>query len=719
MNNDPRMTAYALNELSATEKKQFRDELLKQGMTEQEIQTEVNSIIQTADVIKEEYAKDQEISLPIEKKQALNQLEEESFFSKWKKTIYWGSGITAPIILSILIFKPFQPNRIQELVFEPRIDTLSQTSKPKDKEQSPSTSVADTSLQSNSYDLDAKSGKAVAISKTNRPARPSKKKIVSQGGGAHSSGELRRNKGFSTGKLSGGKRGRVSRAEGFALSDAVSSEVVERRYPSPGIIAPPQVPAEKSNREAYDKIDTNKYTQVSNQPLSTLSIDVDTASYTNMRRFLMQGQLPPKDSIRVEELINYFPYNYNMDFSQHPVAVKADVSNSPWNKDRKLVRVALESAKPKNLLEASKNLVFLIDVSGSMNSPKKLPLLKESMKLLARKLKKKDKISIVTYAGSAGIILNATPVSENLKVIRAIDQLGAGGSTNGAAGIKTAYQLAKQNFMKNGVNRIILATDGDFNVGTTSQSSLIDLVESKAKEDIFLTVVGLGMGNYQDSLLEKLSNRGNGNYSYIDSIGEANKLFNVDLEKNLTTVAKDVKIQVEFNPHKVQAYRLIGYENRKLAAQDFNDDKKDAGEMGAGHTVTALYEIVPVGVKMDKTPKIDKLKYSKTTEKLKSASDSNELLTVKVRYKQPTGAKSTKIQTVLKENKSEFKQMDDNFRFATAVATFGMKLRGDNIVDGMTYRDLEKMAKESKGQDSYNFREELVELINLARQVDK
>lgn len=483
------------------------------------------------------------------------------------------------------------------------------------------------------------------------------------------------------------------------------------------MIAPTLAPMrEEFNREGYDKINANPYTLVKNQPLSTFSADVDTASYANMRRFLLQGKMPQKDAIRIEELINYFSYDYKVNFKDHPVAIKVDQTQSIWNKRRKIVRIAMKSASPSKLVNAPKNLVFLMDVSGSMSSPKKLPLLKESMKLLLRKLKKTDTISLVVYAGAAGVVLEPTPVKETIKILRALDSLNSGGSTNGGAGIIAAYKMAKLGFVKNGVNRVILATDGDFNVGASSRSAMLDLIEEKAQQDIFLTVVGLGMGNYQDAVLEDISNRGNGNYAYIDSLQEANKLFNIDLEKNLTTVAKDVKIQVEFNPSLVKAYRLIGYENRMLKAQDFNDDKKDAGEMGAGHTVTALYEIVPKGGQFDEGVDIDKLKYATTS---KAIGNKDELLTVKVRYKAPTGSKSRKFEVPLHNKSIAFEKADQDFRFAATVASFGLKLRGDKLAADLTYRELESMAKDAKGADPYDFRSEFVEMIDLAGQIDK
>jgi len=462
------------------------------------------------------------------------------------------------------------------------------------------------------------------------------------------------------------------------------------------------------SREKYDHIEASRYSRVSDNSLTTFSIDVDTASYANVRRFINNGVRPNKGAVRVEELINYFSYDYTFSNPEHPIDLKLDLTNSPWNKDRKVVRVALKADTPKIAINSSKNIVFLLDVSGSMSSPNKLPLLKESIKLLLRNLKGDDKVSIVVYAGSSGVVLEPTSVSDKVKIHKALNQLQSGGSTNGGAGIVAAYKLAEEEFIKNGVNRVILATDGDFNVGTTSRYELVDLIQEKAKKNIYLTVLGLGMGNYSDSLLEEVSNKGNGNYAYIDSLSEANKILNVDLEKNFVTVAKDVKIQIEFNPSKVEAYRLIGYENRQLANEDFNDDTKDAGDIGAGHTVTAIYEIVPKGGGID-LPKIDKLKYSSST---KTEVNSDELLTVKVRYKKPNAFMSDKFEKSLKGG-SEF--VDNDFTFALAVASFGLKLRDDELTKNMSYEEIRSMADRSKGEDKNHYREEFLELIDLLK----
>lgn len=688
MKNKPEFTAYALGELDKKEEEELLVLLKENGASSEDIEKEAQVIRDIGVSLTEEFKQDDSLRLSV--------VQREAVFPKtsvpiWKK-LFMGAGLSASCVVALLMIpevRQYGENRLLESVDNvfSKTDTLS--------------------------DSEAPVVNAIPV----RPGNSVASKSRRQKKGASTLNKVGGRNTISNESLAFDIAGGGGSGGGVKYSGDYGKRSARSKNPFAALSGHRHVRADKANREAYDKIDANPYILVMNQALSTFSVDVDTASYANMRRFLFQGNMPPKDSIRVEELINYFNYDYDMSFKKHPVAVRVDSSISPWNKKRKLVRVALQADTPSNLINAKKNLVFLLDVSGSMRNPKKLPLLVESMKLLVRKLKPEDTISLVVYAGAAGVVLEPTAASEKIKIFKALARLGAGGSTNGGAGIKLAYKLAKEQFVDGGVNRVILATDGDFNVGTSSQSTLISLVEEKAKSNIFLTVIGLGMGNYQDSLLEKLSNRGNGNYAYIDSLSEANKLFNIDLEKNLTTVAKDVKVQVEFNPSLVQAYRLIGYENRMLKAQDFNNDKKDAGEMGAGHSVTAIYEIVLKDEKLDIND-IDKLKYQKQV-KIKVSKKSDELLTVKVRYKKPTESKSTKFDIVLANEKNEFKAMDNDFRFATAVASFGMKLRNDKTVDGLRYTDIKNMAKSAKGSDSHDFREEFIELIDFAKQIDK
>lgn len=479
-----------------------------------------------------------------------------------------------------------------------------------------------------------------------------------------------------------------------------------------------QQPAGQWNREAYDHITDNPFKTVADNPLSTFSVDVDTASYSNVRRFLNAGQLPPAGAVRVEELVNYFSYDYAGpdDGNNAPFAANMAVATCPWSPQHKLVRIAIKGRQIADDKRPAGNLVFLLDVSGSMQDPNKLPLVKSAMKLLVNRLGGDDRIAIAVYAGAAGLVLDSTACSEKAKILVALDRLEAGGSTAGAAGIRLAYQVAQKNFIKGGLNRVILCTDGDFNVGTTSQSELIDLIEQQAAGGVFLTVLGFGMGNYQDSNLEKLADKGNGNYGYIDTISEARKMLVQQVSGTLVTIAKDVKIQVEFNPAKVAGYRLIGYENRILAKEDFNDDTKDAGEIGAGHTVTAVYELVPAGLTVPTTGSVDPLKYRPAKTEAESAAPavSDELLTLKLRYKLPDAQTSALMTLPLADSHTAFEDASDDFRFGAAVASFGMLLRDSPYKGNATMAGVIESASAAKGDDADGYRAEFIQLAKLA-----
>lgn len=490
-----------------------------------------------------------------------------------------------------------------------------------------------------------------------------------------------------------------------SLGYAVSSLASERSLGSP---APIHDRYENFNTEEYDVINENTFLSSKSNPLSTISIDVDAASYSNLRRKINQGQIPHKDMVRIEEMINYFQYDYQDPSGTDPFSITMEVSNAPWNKEHKLVHVGIQGQKPSEKKSNPSNLVFLIDVSGSMSASNKLPLLKSSMKLLINELSAEDKISIVTYAGAAGLALPPTSASEKETILQAFDNLSSGGSTAGGQGIKLAYKVAEENFLERGNNRIILATDGDFNIGVSSTSEMVRLIEEKRRSGIYLTITGFGMGNYKDGRMEQISNAGNGNYYYIDNIKEAKKVFVTDMQGTLFTIAKDVKIQVEFNPNQVQAYRLIGYENRKLNAEDFNDDKKDAGELGAGHTVTALYEIIPIGIESSFIKSVDPLKYQSSDSQPKP---SQELMTVKIRYKEPTGKKSKLITHTLKDELIPFGNTSDNFRFSAAVTQFGMLLRESKFQQNASFDHTLALAIGAKGQDSHGYRAELIDMI--------
>ncbi|HNP08514.1 MAG TPA: von Willebrand factor type A domain-containing protein [Cyclobacteriaceae bacterium] len=464
------------------------------------------------------------------------------------------------------------------------------------------------------------------------------------------------------------------------------------------------------NTEEYDGINENIFHGALQNPLSTFSIDVDAASYSNIRRFINNGQRPPKDAVRIEEMINYFQYDYAQPKGNDPFSIYTEISSAPWNENHRLVHIGLQGKKiPTENLPAS-NLVFLIDVSGSMSSENKLPLLKASFKLLVNQLREQDRVAIVVYAGAAGLVLPSTSGACKEQIIEALDNLQAGGSTAGGAGIELAYKVAKENFKDDGNNRVIIATDGDFNVGSSSNASMERLIEEKRGDGIFLTALGYGMGNYKDSKMEILADKGNGNYAYIDNILEAQKVLVNEFGGTLFTIAKDVKLQVEFNPAKVQAYRLIGYENRVLRDEDFNNDKKDAGDLGSGHTVTALYEIIPVGSESE-FYKIDGLKYQNLTNNSYAAT-SKELLTVKFRYKDPNESKSKLIVHPLKDEVKKLDNSSDNFRWSAAVAGFGMILRESEYARGFTIEQVLQFAQNSRGEDKEGYR---LEFINLVR----
>lgn len=469
------------------------------------------------------------------------------------------------------------------------------------------------------------------------------------------------------------------------------------------------------NTEEYDAVHEIGFRDATKNPLSTFSIDVDAASYSNIRRFINNGQRPPKDAVRIEEMVNYFDYDYRQPEGEHPFEVITEVSTAPWNPKHRLVHIGLQGKViPTKDLPAS-NLVFLIDVSGSMSDANKLPLLKSSLKMLVEQLREQDHVAIVVYAGAAGLVLEPTSGADKKRIIDALDRLEAGGSTAGGEGIELAYATAKKHFKSNGNNRVILATDGDFNVGESSNASMERLIEQKRKDGIFLTVLGYGMGNYKDSKMEVLADKGNGNYAYIDNIIEARKVLVNEFGGTLFTIAKDVKLQIEFNPTNVKAYRLIGYENRMLANEDFNNDKKDAGELGSGHTVTALYEIVPVGVE---TPvdSIDPLKYQKPTASPR-ASYSNELMTIKLRYKQPDGEVSKLITHTLNDGEVALSKTSENYRWSAAVAGFGMILRESEYANQYTYAQVLQLANGARGKDQEGYRVEFINLVKAMNQV--
>ena len=487
--------------------------------------------------------------------------------------------------------------------------------------------------------------------------------------------------------------------------------------PSNNNASAPSYSYDGENDEEYKAFAENRFKDAKSEPLSTFSLDVDIASYSNIRRMLNQGQKPPKDAVRVEELINYFSYDYANPTGENPINILPEVHPCPWNKNDLLVRIGVKAKEIPSDNIPTTNFVFLIDVSGSMESPNRLPLVKSSLKLLTNNLREKDRVAIVVYAGEAGVALPSTSGADKQKILEALDALEAGGSTAGGEGIELAYKVAQKNFIQGGNNRIILCTDGDFNVGVTSEEGLESLIEDKRKTGVYLTILGYGMGNYKDSKLQTLSEKGNGNYAYIDNLQEANRVLVQEFGSTMYAVAKDVKMQVEFNPAYVSAYRLVGYESRLLNKEDFNDDTKDAGELGAGHTVTAFYEIIPVGVKNPYKASVDKLKYQKdTSSEPKQGVYDNELMTVKLRYK-PLGSDSSVKMEIPVMTSDKNKTASADYTFASAVAMFGQLLRDSDFKGKATYNDVISLTRQGFGEDKQGYRHEFVRLVEATEQL--
>ena len=509
-------------------------------------------------------------------------------------------------------------------------------------------------------------------------------------------------------QLSGRVAGLAITRRGMKRQNAVNGVGYDKKFFSPN-------PNSDYNREGYDKIEENPFLKATDNPLSTFSIDVDAASYSNVRRYLNDGELPPAGAVRIEEMINYFKYQYPQPTGDAPFSINTELAACPWNTKHKLMMIGLQGKIiPMENLPSS-NLVFLIDVSGSMMDENKLPLVQSSLKLLVDQLRPQDKVSLVVYAGNAGLVLSPTSGDRKTTIKDAIDRLEAGGSTAGGEGIQLAYQTAKQNFVTGGNNRVILCTDGDFNVGFSSDDALETLIEKERESGVFLTVLGYGMGNYQDAKMQKLADKGNGNHAYIDGISEANKVLVQQFGGTLFTIAKDVKLQIEFNPAKVQGYRLIGYENRMLAKEDFNNDAKDAGELGSGHTVTALYEIIPAGVDAKELNTVDALRYA-TTKTIKTTGDfGDEIVNIKLRYKQPDGKTSSLLQQPVPDKQADVTSL--NFKLAASVAQFGMLLRNSAYANSASYASAKLLATEATADDKEGYRKELVQLIQKASKI--
>ena len=488
--------------------------------------------------------------------------------------------------------------------------------------------------------------------------------------------------------------------------------------PAPTIADPEPSPPDQQPADALENETSpveNAFRTVLDHPLSTVSIDVDTAAYTHTRRFINNHQLPPQEAVRLEEFINYFTYDYPQPTDDVPFSITTELSTAPWNPEHELLLVGLQGKQVAREDLPPNNLVFLLDVSGSMNALDKLPLLKSAMKLLVEQMDERDRVAIVVYAGAAGLVLEPTPGDQAEQIVAAIDALEADGSTAGGAGIELAYQVAEQHFLPEGNNRVILATDGDFNVGLSSDEALVSLIEQKREAGVFLTVLGLGTGNYQDTKMEKLANKGNGNYAYLDTLLEAQKALVTEMGGTLVTIAKDVKFQIEFNPALVKGYRLLGYENRVLQDEDFNDDRKDAGELGAGHSVTALYELIPADA-AETVADVDALIYQPSQEQPSATPINNaDLLTLKLRYKQPDSETSQRLQQAVRRDEIWQATPSMNLAFASAVAEFGLLLRDSPYKANASYRAVLTRATNAQGADLQGYR---AEFVNLVEQVE-
>jgi Ca-activated chloride channel family protein len=721
--NDPRLTAYALDEMAPEERVAFEAELECSAAARQEIE----EIRQTAALLKKGLETESPLALSKEQAQRVaHQVEEKNGSSSGRQVrVYIGAALAAAaslfLVLGVLQFRKggesfWAPTPVQRTVLKPAPShqpaplnfPSAQQRTPPAKGQAKKSSTAAPSAQTSLPPAGAPPGnsKQMAFDAMVAP--------LSLGG--TTAGGLQ-------GVVAGSPANPAFRqaAVGQHRLGTTSFALAGNQPTSGDWERPPQPLSEKDryvnrfNAEAYDRVVDNPFLQVAQTPLSTFSIDVDTAAYANLRRFLGNSMLPPKDAVRIEEMVNYFTYDYPGPKGKDPFSAQVEVAQAPWNLEHRLVRIGLKGREIALDRRPASNLVFLIDVSGSMQPPNKLPLVKRGLQLLVEKLDENDRVAMVVYAGASGLALPSTSCEQKSRILAALDNLEAGGSTNGGAGIQLAYDTAMANFIKGGTNRVILATDGDFNVGVTNQGDLLRLIEDKAKSGVFLSVLGFGMGNYKDSTLEKLADKGNGNYAYVDSVNEARKVLVEQMSGTLITIAKDVKIQIEFNPAQVGAYRLLGYENRLLRAEDFNDDTKDAGEIGAGHTVTALYETVPAG-KEQGLPGVDALKYQKPAQ-ASAAAQSGELLTVKLRYKEPEGDTSKLLQFPVADRGTAWTSASHDFKFASAVAAFGMILRDSPHKGKATLGSVLDLAEQGKGIDKEGYRAEFIQLVAKAREL--
>ena len=711
MKMDPRITAYAVGELESREREIFESELSASST----LQNEVAAIALLADQLAAGPRKHERLDPEIRAWLLDRCLDNQKSRLRAKRTIVWtGLGLAA----SLVVYAGLSGITDQSGSFKWTNFAPLRSTPPKTPFSTCSGTMPQVAIDNPVLIPKSEPAAPSALEPKAMPAPGDSAALVASGAPRRQMQRMRESMASSEERLAGLQ---VERIEN--LPTPQSSQANFRiKARSPGVPSPfsaaSRLPAEALQNESYAPIREVEFVTARENPLSTFSIDVDTASYSNVRRFLEQEMTPPADAIRTEELINYFRYDYPQPSGENAFSVNLEMNRAPWNPEHELVRVGLKGREISAEGRGPANLVFLVDVSGSMNSPDKLPLLQRSLSALVENLSDDDRVAIVTYAGSSGLVLDSTQGKAKREILDAIANLRSGGSTNGSGGIKQAYETARQNFLKGGNNRVILCTDGDFNVGVTDQGGLQKLIETERESGVFLSVLGFGTGNLKDSTMETLADKGNGNYAYIDSISEGRKVLVEQMGSTLFTIAKDVKIQVEFNPARVAGYRLIGYENRLLAKEDFNNDKIDAGEIGAGHTVTALYEIIPAGQSVQGSPSVDPLKYQQPEQKVVTAS--NEILTVKVRYKAPDGEKSSLLEIPLaaSEIPSPDKASED-FRFAAAVAAFGMKLRGSPHVGEIKWAEIQDIARGALGKDPGSYRAEFLTLIEKAKTLQK
>jgi Ca-activated chloride channel family protein len=693
---DPKWTAYVLGELNDVERAQVEKELESSAVAREVVE----EIRLATDLLKHELTQEQAVGLAPEQRHVITSV---AAAPQRVRPMFRWAGVAASVAAGLLI-----------------VATLSVSSLLRSREATPVplTAIAPVSEPQpaeSERDYRRSADTASGMRQKIESAAKDSQVTAQQQEGLHLQQGQQGQQGFVGGSLPAGSAGggRFSSSRTNPFDELRLSAPLAPAAPSPAGAVADRVDRPQFNKEAYDFISDNPFVRATQDPLATFSIDVDTASYANIRRFLSMNQLPPKDSVRIEEIINYFTYDYASPTGQHPIAAYTEVAAAPWKPEHRLVRIGIKGKDIDIAKRPPSNLVFLVDVSGSMATPEKLPMLKSAMKLMLEKLGEGDHVAIVTYAGSSGVHLRSTSGDKKEVINSAIDALNSGGSTNGGAGILLAYETAMSNFIRGGTNRVILATDGDFNVGVTNQGDLTRLIEEKAKSGVFLSVLGFGMGNSKDSTLEKLADKGNGNYAYIDTLNEARKVLVEEMSGTLLTIAKDVKIQVEFNPAEVNAYRLIGYENRALRHEDFNDDKKDAGDMGAGQTVTALFEVVPRGVEVQISA-VDQLKYQQRTLDMRRAAN-GEILNVRIRYKDPDGNTSRLMETPVIDRGTTFNNASSDFRFAAAVASFGMILRDSSNKGQSTMDSVIEMAEKSRGTDKNGYRDEFLQLVRKTR----